>query len=169
MKRESEIEQERESEREMSMYTYVFVLYTELNNYCSPQRHNSGIPQLTQPPPRPWPLQDMHSLRGFCARINHSVVLPPPRALPTLLQYSDMTIAQYTTAMHYAILVRTHTHTHTHTHTRARAHAHTHTHTHTHTRIHTHTHAYTHTHTHTHTHQYRVKANHRHGRQTDSG
>jgi len=34
--------------------------------------------------------------RGFCARIHQSLLLPPPLALPTRLQYYCTTIGQYT-------------------------------------------------------------------------
>jgi len=45
-----------------------------------------------------WPLQENGSLQGFCARVNHPNIAPPPRpALPTPLQYYCTSIAQYTT------------------------------------------------------------------------
>jgi len=44
-----------------------------------------------------WPLQDIHSRRGCCARINHPFIPPRPPALPTLVQYYCTAIGQYTT------------------------------------------------------------------------
>ena len=46
----------------------------------------------------PWRLQDIVLLRGLGAQINHLVIVPPP-ALPTRLQYYCNTIAQYSTPL----------------------------------------------------------------------
>jgi len=59
-----------------------------------------------------WPLQDILSLRGFCARINPPCIAPPSLALLTPLQYDCTDIAQNTTLpptpllydIHYTIL-----------------------------------------------------------------
>jgi len=62
-----------------------------------------------------WPLQEIRSRRGCCARINHHFIPPRPPALPTLLQYYCTFIGQYKTplptsclyAIHHTVLVIT--------------------------------------------------------------
>jgi len=44
-----------------------------------------------------WPLPNILSRLGFCARINHPFTPPPPSALHIRLHYSCNTIAQYST------------------------------------------------------------------------
>jgi len=48
-------------------------------------------------PNHPWPLQEILSRLGFCARITHPFIAPPPAALPTRFKYYCNTVAQYST------------------------------------------------------------------------
>ena len=62
-----------------------------------------------------WPLQDILSVGGFCARINHPFIPRVRLALPTLVQYHCTAVWRYTTppptsrfhAIHHTILVTT--------------------------------------------------------------
>ena len=57
-----------------------------------------------------WPLQDILSRLGFCARVTHPVIAPSPPALPTRFQYHCSTIAQAATPFDSAFVCHTPNH-----------------------------------------------------------